>query len=835
MSRDKAVTVEVADGGDLVTRPSKTLTSLENYTIKRNLRRFYGKEIRREGDVLFRANEDLPLGEQPYPNYPDTDEEINLVYHTKDPSGRVALIVGTPSTLYRYIGVDDIVVYSTEPHVGAQGEDAILDNYEQYGVKVQSVNLSGGVGSHIIRFYGDISNFVPGDTIEIIDILEQNNVFTINTVNASIDPDPNLTYTDITVDEDATAISPNVYARGPLDEIPVYTQSTTQQWQIINPKNDPNDTQSAFVEFGTTGYHRWEAHNAGGVLVFNNGYDLPVSYKLNEFATVPIYEMREQGIAYVDTITEYNGMLLAADLGEFTTTALPTQMAKVDPDGVNGLNGAYGPMRDETIINRVQYRVANSPIGEPRRWGVTVTGTISQGSPTLTLSYDIQSIAIGDDIVVTGAGVSISTVWANNTSYTIGDLAKYDGSIYQAQNSGTSSGSNPQDDTGVTWAFVSVDTGGNLVTSVINKVGNVLTLAVNAATTVVDSLVQKDSDSSLSPQPGFTDLEDDASGILRMIPLKGKVIICKDTTFFIGRYTGDANNPLSFQLAYRGDRTVFWRWTCLVVEGDYLIYAGRNGFFTFDLTRQTPIEHAKLSLCEDIMFDAIQKSDLDRIYASENRITQEIWFCFPGSGVDKGLCYDYAWDSCSTIDKYYSASSTVNSPTEGIQSGAREDRFVMGDSQGTVYSYGLSDLPRDQFQGANAVWRRNGWFDIDIAEWKLDEAYDSVLAYGHGDFGDAFNEKELRGYVLHLGSSSPNPAIIVELFGGEIPSAGLQSLFNVTLPNPADRNYIPTLFLQNYFQDQLTISGSKENCAITGRTFTVARKQSESYIVTQII
>ena len=835
MARDKSIAVPVGDGGDLITRTTQTLTGVENYVVKRNFRRFYGKEIRREGDVLFRANETIPLGNQPYPNFPDTDEEINLVYHTKDPSGRVALIVGTPSTLYRYIGVDDIVVYSEEPHVGAQGDDADLDNYKQYGIRVKSVNLSGGIGSHVISFYGDISNLVPGDTIEIINLATELKTFTINNVVFNGDPDPDLDETLLTVDEDATSISPGLYVTGPDAVAPIYSNDDTQQWEIINPRNDPGDSRSDFYVFGTTGYHRWEAHNTGGVLVFNNGYDLPVTYKLNEFQAVPIYELREQGIAYVDTIAEYNGMMLAADIGEISDTYLPTQMAKSDPDGVNGLLGAYGPLRDETVVTRIQYRMAYSPIGEPRRWGMVVNGTIAMGSPILTLEYDVQSIAVGDEIVVTGAGISISSVWANNTSYNIGDQVKYDGGIYEAQNTGTSSGSNPQDDTGVTWAFISTDSGGNLITTVQSKAGNILTLAASADTAVVDAFVQKSGDSALSPQPGFQDLEDDASQILRMIPLKDRLVVCKDTTFFLGRFTGDTDNPFSFQIAYRGDRTLFWRWTLIIVQGDYLLYAGRNGFYTFDLTTQSPREQEKLSLCENVFFDAISKEDLDRIYSAENRITQEIWFCFPGADIDQAICYDYTWNTCSTIDKYYSAASTINSPVEGIQSGAREDRFVMGSSVGTIYTYAKSDLPRAQFANNDSAWRRDGYYDIENELWIDDVAYDSLIEFGMGDFGDSFNEKELRGYVIHLGSASPAAPITIELLGGNVTNGNFNSLFTEVIEDPPTRPYIPTHYLYNYFKDKILVTGSKEQMILAARTFVLARKKSESFIVTQVL
>ena len=64
------------------------------------------------------------------------------------------------------------------------------------------------------------------------------------------------------------------------------------------------------------GAKRWQAVNLNGYTVLNNGYDLPVSYRLEDEFTKPIYELREAGIATVGCIASYNGILMLGDVTE---------------------------------------------------------------------------------------------------------------------------------------------------------------------------------------------------------------------------------------------------------------------------------------------------------------------------------------------------------------------------------------------------------------------------------------------------------------------------------------------------------------------------------------
>lgn len=78
-----------------------------------------------------------------------------------------------------------------------------------------------------------------------------------------------------------------------------------------------DDNPGEWLEIGS-GFspqgQRWEAEAVAGWLILNNGVDLPVSYRVQDVAVEPIYELREQGVASVGTIGKFNNILVCADI-----------------------------------------------------------------------------------------------------------------------------------------------------------------------------------------------------------------------------------------------------------------------------------------------------------------------------------------------------------------------------------------------------------------------------------------------------------------------------------------------------------------------------------------
>lgn len=197
--------------------------------------------------------------------------------------------------------------------------------------------------------------------------------------------------------------SETVYAAsGP--NTPVYELTGSNTPVYINTV--PGTWDTVGTGYSTSG-HRWEMVNVAGEVVFNNGYDLPQIYDWDNRRMRPIYELREQGIAFVGTIAEFNGMLVLGDIAEIYDDRFSAWM--------NGLT-PYGPYTDSSTYNRISYRAIWSSIGEPTRYGATVKVTTTNGSSTIVLDYPVSSWSVGDSVTVIAAGTAGAELVANITA-----------------------------------------------------------------------------------------------------------------------------------------------------------------------------------------------------------------------------------------------------------------------------------------------------------------------------------------------------------------------------------------------------------------------------------
>jgi len=939
-----AIQFKPTKGGDLVTKSSAATIGLANYTTKRNFRREYDQEVRREGDVLFRPNKDLPLDIQAYPPLP-SDEEINLIYSGRSPRGTLALVIATPTTIFRYLGIDDVATYFEEPFLGATGPDAVVGNYPVFGAEVSAVQTT----HQQITIKGKWTEYSPtnpngmslGQTIDILDGTVTTHTLTVVGISYNNAVLPQDRETTFTVAENITGLGilPGDTLIGPDTIYPVYSTDASDQWLEINPPHDPTDSQSSKYKFSKLG-HRWEVENISGTLVFNNGYDLPIAYNIDDLSVEFLFELRENGYGFVDNIDETNGLLIAADVSEISTNDLEEIMNTSDITGINGQNAAIQPFLDITKSTRTQYRMIGSPVANPKRWGSIVEGSMDVGTNVLRTKFPMFSWTSGDELLIPRAGASLTYApWApNDTSiWGAGVTVSYGGTLYKSDNAGTGSGlaATPEAETTINWISQGTDYNQDLITTLTSGPKTVLTVDIgtapsgvpgshftfflagvevtltegvgftgattttqlrdaivtklstdpspdfvelqaaysfagrstdeivitpassgkspgvygidvnvlsgaeivrhveygvvdNAGATITDEIVQRNDILELGPQPFSYDLDDDSSGILRMEDVQGTLVVFKDTTIFLGRYTGDVDDPFTFRIVYRGEDTIFWRWGLVRVNGDYLVYPGRNKFFRFDVITANPVPMEKLSLCDDIFYSNVERADMERVYGSVNTITSEIWWNFPNGVTDKALCWDYKFNTCSTVDKYYSASESIESPTEGQFSGPSEHLFVMGGPDVTMYTYGRANLKRDQFAGETSMYSREGYYDIIPANWIDRVAYTPVLLSGWGIVNDEFNEKILKRYVLILSSQSDNPEVRIKLYGTLNPSKTQKLLADVQLPEPDTENSIETYFKENYYRDEILIENDFRNAGIATRIYDVDIVDSES-------
>lgn len=861
----------------LITRTSFDRVGLGDYTVKRDWRREMDQDIRREGYDYFWPNIDGGLvnpGNQPFP--PAAGEPITLIHRAFRPNGKHAIIVGTKKKLWRFTGMEQ--------------------------------------GSYYEGDYYEPDN--PGT---------------------------------------------------PADES-YFEESTSEAWMEIGSGFSPNG-------------HRWEALNINGYTVLNNGVDLPHTYRIEEAKAVPIYELREQGIASVGTIGETNGVLMCGDISEIrpeylpevmnpvgnidpgdnlgsqnantvtvpapffqashvgrtivwedgtttkitavplvapatlsntatvstsatvtnqrftlkvqgsqtgsiysglvlastsgttvtatasiftgmagktirfangysttlasvtsgtvaTLTAAPTEAITgsvfwltvpitspptpdpadsshrltadadmfdlnmvgrtiifesgeerliskfedarnviVDTDapisGFFELNnpGSYAPFTDPSQINRIHYRVIWAMPDEPRRFGVSIMGSIEQGSQKLQLTFPSQSYNVGDQVTVTGAGPS----------------------------------------------------GGVLTATVLNTQGAEVLLDKLAETATEEAiLVHTD---AIGAIVGWEDLQDDSSGILRILKIqKDTVAVYKDSAIYVGFFTGLAEEPFRFeQIDIPEALTLHYRWTLIDVAGRYHVYAAANNFCRFDLGSGVPQILEDLDFIGDIFFDKATLERTDEIFSSDNAITNEIFIWFPNETPNQALVHDYKQFSASTTSMSMTAAATVKKPESGLSTGPTEDLFVMGTKDGVILVYGKADAVQAPWGDKQIFYRRG---TAPFTESKGD--YDSKMVSGLGDLGEPYREKDLTSYVLYLATQSPNTPLQLKLFGDRNPGDAVVQLLDHRIQSPHTRNLVPTIFRHHYFQFDIVVNGNNP-CRIVAHTFDVQLIGSDSH------
>jgi hypothetical protein len=494
---------------------------------------------------------------------------------------------------------------------------------------------------------------------------------------------------------------------------------------------------------------------------------------------------------------------------------------------------AYGTFDNAALINRYQYRTLWSMPNLPRRFGSIVPASIAAGSNVGTFQFPVMSFAAGQPITFVGAGAS----------------------------------------------------GGNLLATIVYIApgGLNFVLSVDAQTTAtLQGVEQSDAEGSIV---GFYDLQDDGSGILRMMPLKAALVVYKETSIFLGLYTGQVSSPFQFQQVKIGQngggRCLYFRWCLQNVKEEFHLYAGATGFWKFDLINQDPMEHQGMALCADLFFSQASLSDTDSVFSWANDVAQEVWFVVPNSGPDAALVWDWFRDTCSTTGAVITAGETIVKPLAGVSPDPGIKWGMMGMPDGSVTVYGLTNeapVFDTASQVGNTVTDTAGLFTPDmiyksvlfangsmanITAWisstqvtvdgpaqtvssqqcaivaqtfnRNGSGYSSLMQSGLSDLGAVNRVKQARSYVLE---QAPDP----QLTGLELVPVTVTADFNTALNISAGAsasqsgqislpgiNGIP-LWLQAYFfQDALSVNGTNNPVRIVRRTWSVTEIDSQSF------
>lgn len=595
---------------------------------------------------------------------------------------------------------------------------------------------------------------------------------------------------------------------------------------------------------------RWQVVTIGGILAANNGIDLPFYYQVGDAAVTPMYELREVGIASIGRISENNGFLIVADITEIFAEVLPLFMrgwstftsgtttakaanftitnGEVDdtfnvttaastivaalpaspptdfyvwikksdagagsvitspvisvspvtltsqndialvwwdaaferwvavefPLGVIPADTMYGAP-PSYITQRLPWAVANSEYGTPQRWAPKFTVLMAAASATITLPFASTVFVAGQTRVAVDNGGPLS-----------GTLGGQEDSPY-----------------------------GILVTGVS---GRTLTLETTTDVTLtyprVVQILRWEDTSSLV---GRYDLEGDNSEITSLVSLRNWIVVCRTTGFYLGRYTGDRGAPFVFTPSYQGSDVPLWPDAIANVKSDYILYPGKgNRMFRYDGISY-PQLHEVTDDAGSLFFGT--DSQAAEIFAVDNIITKEWWFCYP----DRTIAFDYDTEgggTVSKIDQLFNAAAIIHKP------GTTDVWFVMSIGR-FIYTnglvYGITPI---------STWLRDG------------VAVESVLKFGLNHFGDQANEKFFLNYTPLLASSSPDVDLEIQLYATHNPSATLTTLLSPveSLPTPQGDNFIALAFQAIYIMDEITlIEATDIDARISGRLWEV--------------
>jgi hypothetical protein len=516
--------------------------------------------------------------------------------------------------------------------------------------------------------------------------------------------------------------------------------------------------ESGWVTIGTgystafdSGFRWWQIDDIAGYAVFNNSRDLPCKWQIGDAAVTPLYELREAGYASVGHICEYcDGVLMCADILEINDD---------DMDAVMNDPLPYKAIVDSAITTRISFRRVWSNIGNPGDFAVTVPGSIAASSNVLTLAWPMASFAVGDEILVIGAGAA----------------------------------------------------GGNLQTTITAIAANAWTLADAAGTTVADADVSRPTD--INSIAGYDDIEDDGSGILLQIPLKTQLMVFKASGhIWQSYYTGDVDEPFAKDRVTKkaGVAPRFPRAVVNIVNDnneEYLLFPGAKHFYRYDLGSQAPQQEAQFKGAEkELFFSRIKGLGPYDVWAADNACTDEVFFGYLWHayeigyyGANRAIALKYAKD-CESIAEVsgfnFMCAATVQKPLAAFACDEVELWFLMGDGDGKVTLYGETNL--------EVLTRR-----------RYGELFEASLGGGLFSPGPADNGTYLRRFSLDPSNPDASRATEVTIYGARMASDEPTVLETKTLTDTRFPGSMGLYYRKPYYKYRL-VSDSDEDLRISG-------------------
>jgi hypothetical protein len=566
---------------------------------------------------------------------------------------------------------------------------------------------------------------------------------------------------------------------------------------------------------------------------------------------------------------------------------------------------AYARFTDDAFLDRIQWRTMWSFPDQPRRWGAAYPGTISPADNTLTLDYPVKSMGFsGGDILLTGmasGNLPATVVYFDGlrglisgraiTDFYSTVLATLEGArtAEEFANAAVASAeateqyaektlaaakeaaAADEEDADLAAAVSAASAALDLAKSTLTQLETLATQATEArvtaeAASLAEESVEAQLADTVSTISRIYDLQHDGSAILRIGTIRSIGVVFTETAIFLSRY--QTNGSFAFSLIeIPRSHALFYRNTLVQVDSSYLLYASATSFMRFDLTDQTPTDFITLKSCRNIFFDQATPGNMERIFAMDNGVSKEIYFCFPSATADKALRYNYEFDSASTTSAEYTAGANATFP------GGAANVFLLGKSTGQVFRYGLiagPDIPLATVSrvvgndyvtvalvsGESLTYEDIGKtirlsngnryaialvLDIDKAVvvgladnvaiaaqpamlepacWiRSGAGYQSSLQSGAEDFNSTTSEKKCSRYSIMLSKFSPNQPLSVTIRSGRNANEVTDRIGVIITPPEGMQ---PIIISDYFLGDRIEIDGMNNPLEIANRVFHVS-------------
>ena len=833
--RYKSIELRPPQGGKLVGGISEDTGAEPNYSIKQNFRRDLDVEMRREGWELFNPKYDsnpldMPLYE---------DDDVTMLFQFARPNGRTALLAAAGDKLYRLFADDELPTYidgdwvvpdnagGDAYHMGGQfafnwkiirdnitvpgsirgievlseGEYFSEDSSPQVEIEGLGTATATIAAPEIEQPQGDDAPTISGT---YVDRRRRNYTIEVHGTNFSIYRGGGKDKTPLVQSEPIPYNKAYPFDYGMSISFPNVTYTEQEQFTFVakprrvkdilvsskgkNYTKPPTVTVTDSKGNGSgvvaqaliNSNNRWESVALNGYAVVNNGIELPFVYREEWSDAVPLYALRELGVAKVGCIVEYGGYLVCSDVTEFTEAGLNAWITACEEDALD----PYGPITPELIekynleLNETQYAVLWSAAGNPVQWGVVTKGSMFAGQKQWYPSHPrfVQSFEVGQDFVVAGAGPNGANLATKITA------------IYKGVD-GTVSHFDLED-----------------ASTTLDNLNN--TDGTAGEDGIPDGTIS-DADSYSNTVGGDSvELLGDGSRIIKMAKLVDTLVIYRQTGYWIANLQNSVDDPFTFTERYRGQRSALYRHTVTNITDKYHLFLGLTGVFKIDLTENEPSWVSTFQVGPQVWKD-VELHEQESVFSYDNALTGEVWMCFPSRFKDKAtLAFDYRTDTLSYIDQHFTAGLVIRRPQNPYIE--KSDDMCILSYGGTIYTYGFG------YGGKEAVYNR------------VTEPYTSVIQSSLMNFSGRFNEKDIRSYVLLLDQTSPTIGTKMELYtkGSIIDEAVLAAEHNII--DLDDETMIPLWTRAHFYKDRITVTGKDNPMRLASRIFEVSDVESRS-------